>query len=287
MLFNRIQQIPKQVFVTTKSPTSELVSDNLARTIQNNPDYKLYIFDDSSCETYIKERWGDPIYSIYRLIEENYIVAKMDLWRYLVIYDLGGIYLDDKSGPVGKFSKFIKKTDLLLLSNWNMNCDRWRKSHGHLHGEFLQWCIPAAPRHPFLRAVIAKVAKNILSAKGNEYGKYGVIKMTGPLAYTTAILDSDRDPLKNCRVLRNSFNRKMFFDATAKSSGLSKAHHNLRPEKLDYRKQKNPIVDPSRAKALKESLAFDYSTDSKQVLFAHLEKIDSSAKIFDLEALSK
>jgi len=56
-------------------------------------------------------------------------------------------------------------------------------------GEYLQWCIVTVKGHPYLRAVIENVLRNI-----DEYtilrfgvGKNGTIRLTGPVTYTLAI----------------------------------------------------------------------------------------------------
>jgi len=56
-------------------------------------------------------------------------------------------------------------------------------------GEYQQWHIVAAPSHPYLQAVIARVTRNIdeyeLALQGT--GKRGVLRVTGPIPYTEAI----------------------------------------------------------------------------------------------------
>jgi hypothetical protein len=57
------------------------------------------------------------------------------------------------------------------------------------HGEFQQWHVIAAAKHPFLEAVIERVVRNIHDPANRELsGKMGVIRLTGPVPYTRAIM---------------------------------------------------------------------------------------------------
>ena len=57
------------------------------------------------------------------------------------------------------------------------------------YGEYQQWHIIAAPQHAFLRATISAVMWNIdnYSIEHHGVGKPGVLRTTGPIAYTKAI----------------------------------------------------------------------------------------------------
>jgi hypothetical protein len=56
-------------------------------------------------------------------------------------------------------------------------------------GEFQQWHIIAAPGHPFLKAVIETVLRNIDRYQPwfDGTGREGIFRLTGPIAYTLAI----------------------------------------------------------------------------------------------------
>jgi len=62
------------------------------------------------------------------------------------------------------------------------------------NGEYVQWVIVSAPGHPYLKAVIEAVLRGIDSYTPLTHGvgKYGVIRLTGPILYTFAI-DAIRD----------------------------------------------------------------------------------------------
>ena len=86
-----------------------------------------------------------------------------------------------------------------MLSNWcgnNILTNCPSDCHDSIlntgFGEYQQWWIACRPRHPFLLAVINKCLSNIKEYFYDEkdyttYGKFGVLKLTGPICYTQAI----------------------------------------------------------------------------------------------------
>ena len=89
------------------------------------------------------------------------------MFRYLLLYKVGGVYLDIKSTATRPLDAVLLPQDQFLLSEWNNDNDGydvWGK-HYELRGfggrEFQQWYIAASPGHPFLRSVIDNVLANI------------------------------------------------------------------------------------------------------------------------------
>ena len=88
----------------------------------------------------------------------------------------------------------IRPSDTYILSHWRNAPGEPFEGWG-LHpecgpyGEYQQWHIIAAPQHAFLRATISAVMWNIdnYSIEHHGVGKPGVLRTTGPIAYTKAI----------------------------------------------------------------------------------------------------
>ena len=79
-------------------------------------DWSIKIFTDKECSKFIKDNFENNIYAAYERINPCYGAAKADLFRYCVIYKLGGIYIDIKSRIDAKPNEFISPTDELILS---------------------------------------------------------------------------------------------------------------------------------------------------------------------------
>jgi mannosyltransferase OCH1-like enzyme len=127
-------------------------------------------------------------------IDARYGAARADLFRYLLMYKVGGVYLDIKSGAAQPFDSVLRADDRFVLSYWDASnaASGWGQ-HYELRdiaaGELQQWHIICAPGHPFMHAVIETVLANIDTYVPSLHGvgKNGVLRVTGPIAYTRAI----------------------------------------------------------------------------------------------------
>lgn len=59
---------------------------------QLNPEYTYHLYDDKDMDDFVNEHFNGEIAECYNKL--NIIVAKVDFWRYLVVYKYGGIYLE-------------------------------------------------------------------------------------------------------------------------------------------------------------------------------------------------
>lgn len=263
------QKVPRQLYVTARYPVPNSLIAHFNDLRKNNPKYSLEIYHDEDIESYIESIWGRFMLSLYECIGTEYYAAKIDLWRWLIIYDKGGIYLDDKSGPVKTFDKLIKQNDEFIISTWGENKDLWRESHGHSKGEFANWCLISTPHHPLSKLVISDILCRMVGSKGNEFGKQGVIRMTGPIGSTTTILDNIKKYSQGVRIMKNSFGRKMYYNALVKTMTCSKSHHSLRSGDRDYRSQTTPILDLNRINQVIQSEGISSNTQMLERIFSY------------------
>ena len=191
--------IPKKIISTgsanqINNPSIQKSWDDMQKLLH---DWSIKIYTDKECRKLIQDNFENNIFEAYEKINPSYGAAKADLFRYCAIYQFGGIYIDIKSSIEEKPSKFILPTDELLLSHWNNKKGQKHAGWG-LHaeldswanGEYINWLIAAAPKHPYLLEVINLVASQIHQESSNVQstrGKYGVLKLTGPIPYTIAI----------------------------------------------------------------------------------------------------
>jgi inositol phosphorylceramide mannosyltransferase catalytic subunit len=176
------------------------MSDSLRRNVDelrgNNPNWDYRFYDDTRVEKFIDEYYGSRLLYYYSRINPDYGAARADLFRYLVMYRLGGVYLDVKSRFVRPIDDILRGDECFVLSRWNNGKGDQYEGFG-LHpelanypgGELQQWHIIAVRGHPFLKAVIKKVIENIerYNPWRNGVGQMGVLRLTGPIAYTIAV----------------------------------------------------------------------------------------------------
>jgi mannosyltransferase OCH1-like enzyme len=104
VVVNRIN-IPANIYQTWHTKhLPPLMNDAVQQVKKINPRFNYYLFDDNDCREFIKNNFSEEILNAYdSLIPGAY---KADLWRYCVLYKMGGIYMDIKYKPINGF-KFI------------------------------------------------------------------------------------------------------------------------------------------------------------------------------------
>jgi autotransporter strand-loop-strand O-heptosyltransferase len=179
----KIPKIIHQTFKTNDFP------DEIKKSIQSlkdmNPDYEYRFYDNNDCLEFIKQNYDKETLNLYESINPNYGSARADFFRYLLMYKVGGVYLDLKSSTTKPLNETILPTDEYLLTHW-MGRD-WSDLLNYYHGEFQNWHIICRPNHPFLKKTIELVKQNIKNYKG-EKGKLSVLSLTGPIVYSKAII---------------------------------------------------------------------------------------------------
>ena len=83
--------IPLNIFQTwwTKEFLTPSMFESVNTIKTNNPKFNYQLFDDTDCCNFIQKNYGNDVLNAYNtLIPGAY---KADLWRYCVLYKLGGI----------------------------------------------------------------------------------------------------------------------------------------------------------------------------------------------------
>jgi mannosyltransferase OCH1-like enzyme len=161
-----------------------------------NPGWEYRYYNDDDVDAFIQNNYPPLIWEYYERIDKRYGAARADLFRYLLMYKVGGVYLDIKSSARLPFDTVLKPDDRFILSKWHDENGEYEHIEfiydlRHiLGGEFQQWHVICAPGHPYLKAVLEQVLANIDTYDPylHQIGKRGVLRVTGPIAYTLAIL---------------------------------------------------------------------------------------------------
>ena len=184
--------IPKLIHQTfPRKHLPDRLADNVASIISTNPGYEHRLYDDDAIEQFIKSVYGSDLLRTYQRIDRSYGAARADLFRYLVMYELGGVYLDIKSNTRLPLDTILLEQDSLVLSHWHHRSGRelWGMHPGlefSPKGELQQWHIIAAAKHPFLASVINETCRRLLSYRpwAQGVGWLAVLRTTGPIMYT-------------------------------------------------------------------------------------------------------
>jgi len=182
--------IPKKIFQTVadKNKINWKFRENIQKIRKMNPGWEYTLMDDADILEFIKRNYPQSILDIYNKINPEYGAARADFFRYLLIYKEGGVYLDIKSNMRIPLDMILRPDDQYLLTHWKRR--NYSGLLGNTYGEFQQWQVIAAPGHPYLYRVIEEVINNInnYDVQKTGVGKEAVLKVTGPIAYTRAIM---------------------------------------------------------------------------------------------------
>jgi len=169
------------------------VAEHIGNLRLRNPGWKYTFYDEKERHAFIRDHYDARMLKAYERINPLYRAARADFFRYLLVFRLGGIYLDIKSGASRSFDDIVGN-HAYLLSHWNNGPGGTHPGWGmHFknfpNGEFQQWHLASVPGHVFLKAVIERVLHNIehYSADAFGVGFEGVVSTTGPIPYTLAI----------------------------------------------------------------------------------------------------
>jgi len=87
--------IPKIIYRTAPFRFEEIpqiIQESYQKDLEKSPEYSIFYFDDFDCQCFIEENYGMEYLSLYnKLIPTAF---KADLFRYLLLYKHGGVWMD-------------------------------------------------------------------------------------------------------------------------------------------------------------------------------------------------
>jgi mannosyltransferase OCH1-like enzyme len=152
----RIPRIIWQTNYTNKTTLSVYVNYLFNRMMA--PTFEFRLCRDADCDTFIKENFPSEIYEAYSRLQIG--AARADLWRVLVLYIHGGIYMDIDAALSWCPDAILNQAELFI-----------RAKDGKLTNYFLA----CAPGHPILKDIANKIIENI-----TDGSIASVYDMTGP-----------------------------------------------------------------------------------------------------------
>jgi mannosyltransferase OCH1-like enzyme len=160
--------IPKIIYQTWhKKELPEEIKKTTNKMMEVNYSYQHCFYDDLDIESFILKNFNDDIFSAYKMLTIG--AAKADLWRYLILYKTGGVYLDIDSVIYNNLDNLIIDENAIISREKN-------------YGKFVQWCLIYPANHPILKICIDKCIFNIKNKITND-----ILELTGPIVYTKAI----------------------------------------------------------------------------------------------------
>ena len=158
------QVIPRSIFLSWKS---DMIGVNHFQSIRKwvlvNPDYEIFFFDDEDIRNFMCSHFPDFTYVAFSTLIPG--AAKVDMWRYAIVYIYGGIYIDADCFPNDPLRTWIWPNASLVT--------------GRGAGEINQYMIVVAPRHPVMLAAVRLAGKRSILTylkRGRDFVHF----ITGP-----------------------------------------------------------------------------------------------------------
>lgn len=162
---SRVSTIPLNLFQTWHSENlPPKMFECVSALKEANPEFKHMFFNDSNCREFIQHHFSAEVLHAYdKLIPGAY---KADLWRYCVLYILGGVYLDIKYRCIPPF----KLIELTMQEHYVQDRD-----FGGDHGVYQAFLV-CYPKNPILHRCICTIVEYV---RQMEYGPS--VLFVGPL----------------------------------------------------------------------------------------------------------
>lgn len=162
--------IPKKIYRSWYTQNfHKKINKQMHKMLEINKDYEQIIYTDEQVKDFVNSNFSGEISKSFNKL--NIMTAKVDFWRYLILYQNGGIYLDIDSNINYKISSFLNEDDdALITAETNP-------------GLFVQWALFFNKKHPILENLIEQVTENISK---NKYPN-DIVNTTGPGAFTKSL----------------------------------------------------------------------------------------------------
>jgi mannosyltransferase OCH1-like enzyme len=212
-----IPKIIHQTWKTTEVPAKYV--DYQKKLIALHPDWEYRLWTDDDNTAFVKQHFPD-FYSTYIGLPKN--IMRADVIRYLIMYKIGGLYLDLDYEMVKPFDIF--NYDLVLPYNRQIRC-------GDSYDAFGNCIFASCPGHPFWQYVIDDL-KNMSDYEATYRSLFGKPYMTsrttleeaitGPVLLTK-VFYATKDKLTNYTLpVREEFHPEKSKDISGKTYGI---HH--------------------------------------------------------------
>lgn len=223
------KRIPRHLWMAFKDlPEEKDLKDYQRNMFKRNVDanWTLHLADNAGKLAFMEHYYANTsLLWAYRIIHPAVGNSAADIWRYGVLWMLGGLYMDDDSYFESSLDNIIGQNDSLIMAaeknGYNDDCfeksyrlsarsmhHRYNRSVSHLFGgrTLVSWAVFAEPRHP----IMLRTMSNIVDLIRLEYLRKSEVHMykfdarwklcmctTGPAVLTASaretVLEVDRE----------------------------------------------------------------------------------------------
>jgi mannosyltransferase OCH1-like enzyme len=163
-------EIPRHIYQTWHSsempPKMKACVDSVKK---DNPEFEHHLFSDEDCRKFIEDNYDEEVLHAYDSLLPG--TFKADLWRYCVLYEKGGVYLDIK----------YKCNDGVRLRDFASDNFFAREYNGEGTGlsekPIYTGFMISKPKNPLFKKCINRICRNVK----NKYYGHDNTEPTGPI----------------------------------------------------------------------------------------------------------
>jgi len=160
----------------TRLVNKKMYDNSYHRWIELNNNISMIWYDDSDMDDYMKKQDKDIYLAYQRLLPGAF---KGDLFRLCILYEQGGIYVDDQTLPYVSIDEMLYGCIDKSNSHYFVSVLDTNQSGRGIHNGF----ICCSPKHPFIKKCIELIIINV------DRKRYTMspLTITGPLCLSKAI----------------------------------------------------------------------------------------------------
>ena len=148
--------------------------DNIEALLKVNPEFDYYLYSDEDCAAFIADNYDTEVLDAFKSLKPG--AYKSDLWRYCILYKLGGVYLDIKSYSTVPLVSILDEVPTIYVRDmdaygYQMIAGDFQFGHCLYNG-----FMASPPKNEIFKACIDDIVR---SCKGRLY-KRNAIDVTGP-----------------------------------------------------------------------------------------------------------
>ena len=148
--------------------------DNILRLLETNPEFDYYLYSHEDCASFIADNYDKDVLDAFHALKPG--AFKSDLWRYCILYKLGGVYLDIKHYSTVPLIKIIDENQTIFVRDADSYIYQAISGDFSFKKCFNNAFMVSPPRNEIFKRCIDDIVK---SYKQRSYNK-NILDVTGP-----------------------------------------------------------------------------------------------------------
>eukprot|EP00878_Enallax_costatus_P003344 GHUV01003552.1.p1 GENE.GHUV01003552.1~~GHUV01003552.1.p1 ORF type:complete len:731 (+),score=251.47 GHUV01003552.1:314-2506(+) len=189
--------LPRLVHFTVKDKNDlaphQVVS--MASWAYYNPGHSLMLFDDLDIHQFMTSYYPELLPTFEGLSSQ---VERTDMWRYLVLCKMGGVYADSDVVCARPVSNWVQDAGLLVgIENVFTTPEEAKRRDYTRQIQMVQWAIASRKGHPVVCRMGQYVAAHVAEEKRGEFidpdRNHAILERTGPGIWSSSVHDYIRE----------------------------------------------------------------------------------------------